>query len=138
MHWALFLLALMQMPRSIVAIQSLKEAKLPYIVVLTNPTTGGVTASYAMLGDITLAEPNALICFAGPRVIEQTIREKLPEGFQKSEYLLDHGMIDQVLTRDKIKNELIILLHILMKKPRAIRGNIRKSEEKGAPLETLK
>ena len=87
-----------------------------------------------MLGDVTLAEPNALICFAGPRVIEQTIREKLPEGFQKSEYLLDHGMIDQVLTRDKIKNELIILLHILMKKPRAIRGNIRKSEEKGASL----
>ncbi|MFL2790741.1 MAG: acetyl-CoA carboxylase, carboxyltransferase subunit beta [Paracoccaceae bacterium] len=121
------ILSLMQMPRSIVAIQSLKEARLPYIVVLTNPTTGGVTASYAMLGDITLAEPNALICFAGPRVIEQTIREKLPEGFQKSEYLLEHGMIDQVLTRDKIKNELIILLHILMKKPRAIRGNIRKS-----------
>ena len=128
------ILSLMQMPRSIVAIQSLKEARLPYIVVLTNPTTGGVTASYAMLGDITLAEPNALICFAGPRVIEQTIREKLPDGFQKSEYLLDHGMIDQVLTRDKIKNELIILLHILMKKPRAIRGNIRKSEEEGASL----
>ena len=129
------ILSLMQMPRSIVAIQSLKEASLPYIVVLTNPTTGGVTASYAMLGDVTLAEPNALICFAGPRVIEQTIREKLPEGFQKSEYLLDHGMIDQVLTRDKIKNELIILLHILMKKPRAIRGNIRISEENGASLE---
>tara|TARA_B100001094_G_scaffold161838_1_gene156577 strand:- start:234 stop:1142 length:909 start_codon:yes stop_codon:yes gene_type:complete len=129
------ILSLMQMPRSIVAIQSLKEASLPYIVVLTNPTTGGVTASYAMLGDVTLAEPNALICFAGPRVIEQTIREKLPDGFQKSEYLLDHGMIDQVLTRDKIKNELIILLHILMKKPRAIRGNIRKSEENDASLE---
>ena len=128
------ILSLMQMPRSIVAIQSLKEAGLPYVVVLTNPTTGGVTASYAMLGDVTLAEPNALICFAGPRVIEQTIREKLPDGFQKSEYLLDHGMIDQVLTRDKIKNELIILLHILMKRPRAIRGNIRKSEEKGASL----
>ena len=128
------ILSLMQMPRSIVAIQSLKEAGLPYVVVLTNPTTGGVTASYAMLGDVTLAEPNALICFAGPRVIEQTIREKLPDGFQKSEYLLDHGMIDQVLTRDKIKNELIILLHILMKRPRAIRGNIRKSEEEGASL----
>ena len=130
------ILSLMQMPRSIVAIQSLKEAGLPYVVVLTNPTTGGVTASYAMLGDVTLAEPNALICFAGPRVIEQTIREKLPEGFQKSEYLLDHGMIDQVLHRNKIKNELIILLHILMKKPRAIRGNIRKSEEQNAPLES--
>ena len=98
--------------------------------ILTDPTTGGVTASYAMLGDVTLAEPNALICFAGPRVIEQTIREKLPEGFQKSEYLLEHGMIDQVITRDKIKNELILLLHILMKKPRAIMGNIRKNEEK--------
>mgnify|MGYP001236950137 FL=1 len=123
------ILSLMQMPRSIVAIQSLREEKLPYVVVLTNPTTGGVTASYAMLGDVTLAEPNALICFAGPRVIEQTIREKLPEGFQKSEYLLEHGMIDQVIPRDKIKDELIILLHILMKKPRAIRGNIKKTEE---------
>ncbi len=122
------ILSLMQMPRSIVAIQDLREAKLPYVVILTNPTTGGVTASYAMLGDVTLAEPNALICFAGPRVIEQTIREKLPEGFQKSEYLLEHGMIDQVITRDKIKNELITLLHILMKKPRAIMGNIRKNE----------
>ena len=129
------ILSLMQMPRSIVAIQSLREEKLPYVVVLTNPTTGGVTASYAMLGDVTLAEPNALICFAGPRVIEQTIREKLPEGFQKSEYLLEHGMIDQVIPRDKIKNELIILLHILMKKPRAIRGNIKKAgEEKSSEL----
>ena len=124
------ILSLMQMPRSIVAIQSLREEKLPYVVILTNPTTGGVTASYAMLGDVTIAEPNALICFAGPRVIEQTIREKLPEGFQKSEYLLEHGMIDQVIPRDKIKNELIMLLHILMKKPRAIMGNIRKNEDK--------
>ena len=120
------ILSLMQMPRSTVAIQSLREAKLPYIVVLTNPTTGGVTASYAMLGDITIAEPNALICFAGPRVIEQTIGEKLPDGFQKSEYLLDRGMIDMVISRDKIRDELILLLHILMKKPRAIRGDIKK------------
>ena len=120
------ILSLMQMPRSTVAIQSLREAKLPYIVVLTNPTTGGVTASYAMLGDITIAEPNALICFAGPRVIEQTIGEKLPDGFQKSEYLLDRGMIDMVTSRDKISDELILLLHILMKKPRAIRGDIKK------------
>lgn len=120
------ILSLMQMPRSTVAIQSLREAKLPYIVVLTNPTTGGVTASYAMLGDITIAEPNALICFAGPRVIEQTIGEKLPDGFQKSEYLLDHGMIDMVTSRDKIRDEIILLLHILMKKPRAIRGDIKK------------
>ena len=123
------ILSLMQMPRSTVAIQSLREAGLPYIVVLTNPTTGGVTASYAMLGDITIAEPNALICFAGPRVIEQTIGEKLPDGFQKSEYLLDHGMIDMVTSRDKIRNELIVLLHILMKKPRAIRGDIKKDKD---------
>ena len=123
------ILSLMQMPRSTVAIQSLREAKLPYVVVLTNPTTGGVTASYAMLGDITIAEPNALICFAGPRVIEQTIGEKLPDGFQKSEYLLDHGMIDMVTSRDKIRDELILLLHILMKKPRAIRGNIKKDKD---------
>ena len=123
------ILSLMQMPRSTVAIQSLREAKLPYIVVLTNPTTGGVTASYAMLGDITIAEPNALICFAGPRVIEQTIGEKLPDGFQKSEYLFDHGMIDMVTSRDKIRDELILLLHILMKKPRAIRGDIKKDKD---------
>ena len=123
------ILSLMQMPRSTVAIQSLREAKLPYVVVLTNPTTGGVTASYAMLGDITIAEPNALICFAGPRVIEQTIGEKLPDGFQKSEYLLEHGMIDMVTTRDKIRDELILLLHILMKKPRAIRGDIKKDND---------
>jgi acetyl-CoA carboxylase carboxyl transferase subunit beta len=88
------ILSLMQMPRTTVAVEMLKEARIPYIVVLTHPTTGGVTASYAMLGDIQIAEPNALICFAGPRVIEQTIREKLPEGFQRAEYLLEHGMLD--------------------------------------------
>ena len=93
---------------------------------LDNPSSTAVTASYAMLADITIAEPNALICFAGPRVIEQTIGEKLPDGFQKSEYLLDHGMIDMVTSRDKIRDELILLLHILMKKPRAIRGDIKK------------
>ncbi|MGB3313239.1 MAG: acetyl-CoA carboxylase, carboxyltransferase subunit beta, partial [Albidovulum sp.] len=87
------ILGLMQMPRTTIAVEMLKEAGLPYIVVLTHPTTGGVTASYAMLGDVQLAEPNALIGFAGARVIEQTIREKLPEGFQRSEYLLDHGML---------------------------------------------
>ena len=123
------ILSLMQMPRSTVAIQSLREAKLPYVVVLTNPTTGGVTASYAMLGDITIAEPNALICFAGPRVIEQTIGEKLPDGFQKSEYLLDHGMVDMVIPRDKIRDELIVILHILMNKPRAIRGDIKEDTD---------
>ena len=91
------ILSLMQLPRTTVAVEMLAERKLPYIVVLTNPTTGGVSASYAMLGDIHIAEPGALICFAGPRVIEQTIREKLPEGFQRSEYLLEHGMIDMVV-----------------------------------------
>ena len=96
------ILSLMQMPRTTVAVQMLKEANLPYIVVLTHPTTGGVTASYAMLGDVQIAEPNALICFAGPRVIEQTIRETLPEGFQRAEYLLDHGMLDRVTPAHRI------------------------------------
>ncbi|MBW6505363.1 MAG: acetyl-CoA carboxylase, carboxyltransferase subunit beta [Rhodobacteraceae bacterium] len=108
------ILSLMQMPRTTVAVQMLKEAKLPYLVVLTHPTTGGVTASYAMLGDVQIAEPNALICFAGPRVIEQTIREKLPEGFQRAEYLLDHGMLDRVTHRKKLREELITILRMLM------------------------
>ena len=107
------ILSLMQMPRTTVAVQMLKEARLPYIVVLTHPTTGGVTASYAMLGDIQIAEPNALICFAGPRVIEQTIREKLPEGFQRAEYLLEHGMLDRVTHRKKLREELISILRML-------------------------
>ncbi len=109
------ILSLMQMPRSTVAVEMLKEAGLPYIVVLTHPTTGGVTASYAMLGDVQIAEPNALICFAGPRVIEQTIREKLPEGFQRAEYLLDHGMLDRVTHRKKQREELSVILRMLMK-----------------------
>jgi acetyl-CoA carboxylase carboxyl transferase subunit beta len=113
------ILSLMQLPRTTVAVEMLKEAGLPYIVVLTNPTTGGVTASYAMLGDIHLAEPGAEICFAGKRVIEQTIREKLPEGFQTSEYLLEHGMIDLVVKRHDIPDTLARLLKILMKKPAA-------------------
>src|SRR5210317_132575 len=108
------ILSLMQMPRTTVAIQMLKEANLPYIVVLTHPTTGGVTASYAMLGDVHIAEPNALICFASPRVIEQTIREKLPEGFQRAEYLLDHGMLDMVVSRLKMRGELIKLVRLLL------------------------
>ena len=99
-------LSLMQLPRTTVAIAELKEAGLPYIVVLTDPTTGGVTASYAMLGDIQIAEPGALIGFAGQRVIEQTIREKLPEGFQRAEYLLAHGMIDMVVPRQQLKDKL--------------------------------
>ena len=97
------ILSLMQLPRTTVAVDMLKEAGLPYIVVLTNPTTGGVTASYAMLGDVHIAEPGALIGFAGPRVIEQTIREKLPEGFQRAEYLLEHGMVDMVVTAIELR-----------------------------------
>jgi acetyl-CoA carboxylase carboxyl transferase subunit beta len=108
------ILSLMQMPRTTIAIQRLREAKLPYIVVLTDPTTGGVTASYAMLGDIHIAEPNALICFAGPRVIQQTIREQLPEGFQRSEYLLAHGMIDMVVHRHKLRETLARVCGLLM------------------------
>ncbi|WP_395622475.1 acetyl-CoA carboxylase, carboxyltransferase subunit beta [Sphingomonas daechungensis] len=100
------ILSLMQMPKTTVALAELKDAGLPYIVVLTDPTTGGVTASYAMLGDVQLAEPGALIGFAGQRVIEQTIREKLPEGFQRAEYLLDHGMIDMVVPRSELKETL--------------------------------
>jgi acetyl-CoA carboxylase carboxyl transferase subunit beta len=111
------ILSLMQMPRTTVAVQMLKEAGLPYVVVLTHPTTGGVTASYAMLGDVQIAEPNALICFAGPRVIEQTIRETLPEGFQRAEYLLDHGMIDRVVARKDQRTELATLLRLLTGAP---------------------
>ncbi|WP_375279346.1 acetyl-CoA carboxylase, carboxyltransferase subunit beta [Pseudooctadecabacter sp.] len=118
------ILSLMQMPRTTVAIEMLKEANLPYIVVLTHPTTGGVTASYAMLGDVHIAEPNALICFAGPRVIEQTIREKLPEGFQRAEYLLDHGMLDRVTERGKMRDELITITRMLMNLDPAVAGDL--------------
>ena len=118
------ILSLMQMPRTTVAVQMMKEANLPYIVVLTHPTTGGVTASYAMLGDVHIAEPNALICFAGPRVIEQTIREKLPEGFQRAEYLLDHGMLDRVISRTKMRQELITITRMLLNLTPEIRGDL--------------
>ncbi|KAA3510601.1 acetyl-CoA carboxylase, carboxyltransferase subunit beta [Agrobacterium rosae] len=111
------ILSLMQLPRTTVAVNMLKEAGMPYIVVLTNPTTGGVTASYAMLGDVHIAEPGAEICFAGKRVIEQTIREKLPEGFQTSEYLLDHGMVDMVVDRREIPDTLASLFKIMTKAP---------------------
>jgi acetyl-CoA carboxylase carboxyl transferase subunit beta len=107
------ILSLMQMPRATVGIELLREAGLPYIVVLTDPTTGGVTASYAMLGDVQIAEPGALIGFAGQRVIEQTIREKLPEGFQRAEYLLEHGMIDMVVPRADLRATLARLLDFL-------------------------
>jgi len=124
------ILSLMQMPRTTVALQMVKEAGLPFIVVLTNPTTGGVTASYAMLGDIHIAEPNALIGFAGARVIEQTIREKLPEGFQRAEYLLDHGMIDRVVSRKDIRGELVTICRMLMRQSPAIKGDLPKPDKK--------
>ncbi|HEX8168038.1 MAG TPA: acetyl-CoA carboxylase, carboxyltransferase subunit beta [Beijerinckiaceae bacterium] len=111
------ILSLMQMPRTTVAVRRLKQARLPYVVVLTNPTTGGVTASYAMLGDIHLAEPGALVGFAGPRVIEQTIREKLPDGFQRAEYLKEHGMVDMVVHRHDLKRTIARLCRLLTKAP---------------------
>ena len=110
-------LSLMQMPRTTVAVQELRAAKLPYIVVLTHPTTGGVTASYAMLGDVHIAEPGALIGFAGQRVIEQTIREKLPAGFQRAEYLEEHGMVDIVVHRHQMRDTLSRMVRMLMKAP---------------------
>lgn len=122
------ILSLMQMPRTTVAVEMLKEAGLPYIVVLTHPTTGGVTASYAMLGDVQIAEPNALIGFAGTRVIEQTIGEKLPEGFQRSEYLLDHGMLDRVTKRSDMRDELITISRMLMGLSPVVRGDLPKPE----------
>ena len=130
------ILSLMQMPRTTVAVQILKEAGLPYIVVLTHPTTGGVTASYAMLGDVQIAEPNALICFAGPRVIEQTIREQLPEGFQRAEYLLDHGMLDRVTPRTQMRDELITITRMLMALPPAIKGDLPAPDPSAEDSET--
>jgi acetyl-CoA carboxylase carboxyl transferase subunit beta len=118
------ILGLMQMPRTTIAVQMLKEAGLPYIVVLTHPTTGGVTASYAMLGDVQIAEPNALIGFAGARVIEQTIGEKLPEGFQRAEYLLDHGMLDRVTPRNQIKDELVTIIRMLTGQSAPVKGDL--------------
>lgn len=113
------ILSLMQLPRTTVAVRRLKAAGLPFIVVLTNPTTGGVTASYAMLGDVHIAEPGAMIGFAGPRVIEQTIREKLPEGFQRAEYLHDHGMVDMVVHRKEIRATVSRLCRLLMRREAA-------------------
>jgi acetyl-CoA carboxylase carboxyl transferase subunit beta len=126
-------LSLMQLPRTTVAVDRLKEAGLPYIVVLTNPTTGGVTASYAMLGDIHIAEPGALIGFAGPRVIEQTLREKLPEGFQRSEYLMKHGMVDMIVSRKELRPTIARLLKMMLKLPN---GEATETAEE-APLPTL-
>jgi acetyl-CoA carboxylase carboxyl transferase subunit beta len=134
------ILSLMQMPRTTIAVQRLKEARLPYIVVLTDPTTGGVTASYAMLGDVHIAEPGALICFAGPRVIQQTIREQLPDGFQRAEYLLSHGMVDMVVHRHQLRETLSRVCRLLMggaqvaatKKPGKMNG---KPYMNGAPID---
>lgn len=128
-------LSLMQMPRTTVAVEMLKEAKLPYIVVLTNPTTGGVTASYSMLGDIHIAEPGAMIGFAGPRVIQQTIRETLPEGFQSAEYLQEHGMVDMVVSRLEMKTTLARLLKIMMKQEGTLHVPAKIPQEDVQPVE---
>jgi acetyl-CoA carboxylase carboxyl transferase subunit beta len=136
------ILSLMQMPRTTVAIQRLKESHLPFIVVLTDPTTGGVTASYAMLGDIQISEPGALICFAGPRVIEETIRETLPEGFQRAEFLLDHGMLDMVVHRLDLRVTLARLIDLAgnkfkkpesAKKKKPLKVEVVTSEKKVVP-----
>jgi len=112
------ILSLMQMPRVTIGVDMLREARLPYLVVLTDPTLGGVSASYAMLGDVQIAEPGARIGFTGRRVIEQTIRERLPDGFQTAEYLLDHGMVDMVVHRHELRATLSNLLHLLLKRVR--------------------
>jgi acetyl-CoA carboxylase carboxyl transferase subunit beta len=109
------MISLMQMPRSVIAVEQVKEAKLPYIVLLTDPTTGGVSASFAMLGDIHIAEPGAQIGFAGRRVIQETIRASLPDGFQTAEYLRDHGMVDLVVPRGELRQKIIAILQLLMK-----------------------
>jgi len=126
------ILSLMQMPRTTIAAQMVGEAGLPFVTVLTNPTTGGVTASFAMLGDVQIAEPGALICFAGPRVIEQTIRETLPEGFQRSEYLLEHGMLDRVTHRKNLRDELALILRLLMQAPPRVHGDLPSPAETSA------
>ncbi|MBI2586888.1 MAG: acetyl-CoA carboxylase carboxyl transferase subunit beta, partial [Rhodospirillales bacterium] len=113
--------SLMQMARTTIAVEEIREAGLPYVVVLADPTTGGVTASFAMLGDVAIAEPGAIIGFAGQRVIEQTIRETLPEGFQRAEYLLDHGMVDMVVHRVELRDTLIRVLSLLMRRSPAAR-----------------
>jgi acetyl-CoA carboxylase carboxyl transferase subunit beta len=123
------MISLMQMPRTTIAVQMLRDAGLPYIVVMTDPTTGGVTASFAMLGDVQIAEPNALIGFAGQRVIEQTVRETLPDGFQRAEYLLQHGMLDMVVPRPELRETLGRLVALL--------GNLAASDDAGGEGESL-
>lgn len=119
------MISLMQMPRSVIAVEQVKEAKLPYIVILTDPTTGGVSASFAMLGDIQIAEPGAQIGFAGRRVIQETIRESLPDGFQTAEYLRDHGMVDLVVPRKDMRPTLMTLIRLLMQPKGAQNGKKR-------------
>jgi acetyl-CoA carboxylase carboxyl transferase subunit beta len=135
------ILSLMQMPRSVIAVEQVKEARLPYIVLLTDPTTGGVSASFAMLGDIQIAEPGAQIGFAGRRVIQETIRASLPEGFQTAEYLREHGMVDLVVPRLLLKDQIGMILRLLMhkraaaggrKSPVAARGGALRDSEAGA------
>ncbi len=118
------IMSLMQMPRTTVAVEMLRDAGLPYLVVLTDPTTGGVTASYAMLGDIQIAEPGALIGFAGPRVIEDTIREQLPDGFQRAEYLFEHGMVDMVIHRHELRDALAGVIALLTNRPAETAGDV--------------
>jgi len=131
------ILSLMQMPRTTIAVQRLRDARLPYIVVLTNPTSGGVTASYAMLGDVHIAEPGALICFAGPRVIQQTIRENLPDGFQRSEYLFEHGMVDMVVHRHQLRETISRLCgHLMAGRDRLAEREAQKSAANGASSKT--
>lgn len=128
-------LSLMQMPRTVIAVQEVKEAGLPYIVVLSDPTTGGVTASFAMLGDLHIAETGAMIGFAGARVIEQTVRETLPEGFQRAEYLLEHGMVDIVVARSDLRDTLARVLSLLLRRepsPGLLEGPMPKENEHDA------
>ena len=133
------MLSLMQMPRTIIAVERVKNAKLPYIVILTDPTTGGVSASFAMVGDVHIAEPGTMIGFAGRRVIEETVRETLPDNFQTAEHLLDHGMVDMVVERKEMRNVLIDIISILLKKPappkedRSKKDNGGENGNKGAP-----
>lgn len=121
-------LSLMQMPRSVVAVELVKEARLPYIVLLTDPTTGGVSASFAMLGDIAIAEPGAIIGFTGRRVIQETIRETLPPGFQRAEYLLEHGMVDMVVPRREIRETLCRILGLLLLPKKSASPSAREKE----------
>ena len=129
------ILSLMQLPRTTVAVQELRQAGCPYIVVLTNPTTGGVSASYAMLGDVQISEPGALIGFAGQRVIEQTIREKLPDGFQRAEYLLDHGMIDMVIERKDMRETISRIVRLMTKAPAKAAEQPAETAEETEPVE---